>query len=42
MEYCMNLFLLFDEFVMWLKKVREINDLFFELYFDVLYIFMYV
>lgn len=38
----MNLFLLFDEFVMWLKKVREINDLFFELYFDVLYIFMYV
>lgn len=38
----MNLFLLFDEFVMWLKNVREINDLFFELYFDVLYIFMYV
>lgn len=38
----MNLFLLFDELVMWLKKVREINDLFFELYFDVLYIFMYV
>lgn len=38
----MNLVLLFDEFVMWLKKVREINDLFFELYFDVLYIFMYV
>lgn len=38
----MNLVLLFDEFVMWLKNVREINDLFFELYFDVLYIFMYV